>query len=557
MKTVTRRLLAAFALLVPFGGLEACGSGGEPTVGSQTNWLRLCEASAECGDLECLCGTCTRACEADSACAEGELGTCAGADTSGAIALCGGVAPSSGVCLPSCVEGSCPEGTSCQAGACLPVGEPSARVSLDPSVTYQALLGFGAGFGFDEGRIAGYSARTELLRQLFGEARFSMVRLRNPLEGGEDASALSVTAELLDAAAVELGQSPFVFLTSSSPPAALKANGARDCVDSDPDCTLVRDAEGAFDYAAFAEHWRSSLATYAVAGIEPDFVSLQNNADWLPGAEAGEACRLLPVEGTAPVTNSDGVTSDVRFAGYAEALAAVRAVTGAFDVSFAAPEAGSAVMVRGYADALPAGSYGALAFHLYGSDATNLGLDTLADVRAAAEAADAAVIQSEMVSSALDTAWLVHHTLVDGGAASYLAHLYVGTGGAGDTAALVDISGDEPAPTDNYHVLAHYSRSTAPGWRRIDAEADDATLRVSAFSAPDGGALTVVLFNTSTASVDVELGGGALPADALEGAQVTRTTLDGLERSVDLGVLPEQRVVRLPGHALVTVTTAE
>ncbi len=48
----------------------ACGTAGGPRVGSQTNWLRACQTDAECGELDCLCGACTRSCDTDTSCAD-------------------------------------------------------------------------------------------------------------------------------------------------------------------------------------------------------------------------------------------------------------------------------------------------------------------------------------------------------------------------------------------------------------------------------------------------------------------------------------------------------
>jgi hypothetical protein len=72
MKLSTWLVLGGLGL----GGLGACGKAGPgEQVGGGTHWLKHCSGSggsgAECGpELECVCGVCTAACEADSACAE-------------------------------------------------------------------------------------------------------------------------------------------------------------------------------------------------------------------------------------------------------------------------------------------------------------------------------------------------------------------------------------------------------------------------------------------------------------------------------------------------------
>ena len=46
-------------------------------VGTETNWLTLCEEESVCGDgLTCLCGLCTKKCESMEACGDGEISQC-------------------------------------------------------------------------------------------------------------------------------------------------------------------------------------------------------------------------------------------------------------------------------------------------------------------------------------------------------------------------------------------------------------------------------------------------------------------------------------------------
>src|SRR5512141_3428033 len=100
--------------------LLGCGpsSGGD----SQTNWLRVCQTDAQCGELRCLCGACTLPCTADTTCAGLSGSSCVLAADTGAIALCSGnTPPSAGLCVPRCQNGWCASGTTCVAGVCEPI----------------------------------------------------------------------------------------------------------------------------------------------------------------------------------------------------------------------------------------------------------------------------------------------------------------------------------------------------------------------------------------------------------------------------------------------------
>src|SRR5690606_27318194 len=126
----------------------ACSSGG-PQTGSQTNWLKSCQTSEECGEFACLCGTCTVSCEQDQNCGEGGAAVCVASTDRGAVAACDGNPPQRGMCLPSCDEGSCPQGASCVAGVCTASREATVQISVDPSNRYQTLIGFGASLAYD------------------------------------------------------------------------------------------------------------------------------------------------------------------------------------------------------------------------------------------------------------------------------------------------------------------------------------------------------------------------------------------------------------------------
>ena len=49
----------------------ACFDSHSTKVEGETNWLRICENGADCGDgLTCICGVCTRSCESDRECGD-------------------------------------------------------------------------------------------------------------------------------------------------------------------------------------------------------------------------------------------------------------------------------------------------------------------------------------------------------------------------------------------------------------------------------------------------------------------------------------------------------
>ena len=91
-----------------------CGQPQEGT-GTNTNWLRTCASTSECGSLACSCGHCTPACTSDSDCAP-LGGICSSADST--TLECQGT-PSARLCLPRCSSSTeCSSGQVCYRGAC-------------------------------------------------------------------------------------------------------------------------------------------------------------------------------------------------------------------------------------------------------------------------------------------------------------------------------------------------------------------------------------------------------------------------------------------------------
>lgn len=534
--------------------LGACRSE-SPSVGSQTNWLKVCEKPADCGEFDCICGVCTTSCSETTGCSELPDASCIAKTEPGVVAACDGKAGDTGMCLPSCEDEPCADGTECQAGVCLGAREAAAAVSIDVTTKHQALIGFGASLAYEETLIVNHPEKAALYDAMFLESGFDVIRFRNRIDGDNEAE-LAEPAEIISEAASRLGFEPTLFLTSGSPPASLKANGDRYCSNSDVDCTLIRDADGAFDYAGFAEYWRASLEAYEAAGIHPDFVSIQNNVNWVPEDEnAIEACRLLPEEGTTSITLPDGTSVDAEFPGYLEALAAVQAAVATLpqSYSFSGPETTTVAATSRYQESLA--DLGAVAFHLYGTgfdDESKMGLEELQSL---AGEAGIPSIQSEMQTTALDTAILAQLSLTLADSSAYLQQGFVGSDLSEDATSLIgaDATSFQKLPT--YHALSHFARSTDPGWIRVDAAIDATDVLSSAWLSPDEERITIILVNPGSEAVNVELSLPDEVAALLANASVVRTVFDGLERSTELGELSSSRVVRVPGKSIMTVAS--
>jgi glucuronoarabinoxylan endo-1,4-beta-xylanase len=544
--------LLAFLLVL------GCEPDSDPqAIDSQTNWLAFCQIDAQCGPRQCVCGVCTSTCNAEKDCAELKGTACVTADDVGAIAQCGGgrmPGPGPGLCLPRCNDAACAKGQMCVAGVCTPVPAPTASIQVDPRSRHQVLTGFGAAVAYSEQEITTHPRKDALYSTLFADLGLDVLRLRNRYGyPGEDD--LTSARDLLAAARSSLGRTPTIFLTSWSPPPALKANGDVTCSGNPDTCTLTKTPAGAFDYPAFAAYWRSALDAYTTAGVVPDYVGIQNNPNWVPTpSEVGAACKFLPVEGTASVF-AGGRNLTVRYPGFAQAQAAtLGAFAGAASVpKILAPETSDVESVASYVGALDASTLSAISHHLYGIDPESVDLSSLRAVGDLARQAGKPIFQTEMQADGFDTALLIHYSTTVEGASAYLqgSLASAGTGPATNPQALVGLTPGDFTVQEPYYSLKHFARYTDPGWTRIEASSTSPSLLVSSWQSPDAGALTLVLVNASTVDIDakLELVAGDWPTTS----HVTRTVFGGVERSAELGILSAERVLRVPGRSIATV----
>jgi len=552
MRSRWGRLSALLAMTCALG----CDPKASPqTIDSQTNWLRSCQTDAQCGDAKCLCGVCTSSCMDDSGCNGRRGAACVTAKEDGAIAQCGGARPpAAGLCMPRCDDNTpCADKQMCGAGACTPVPTPTASVVVDTQVLHQMLVGFGATVAYGEDEITSHPQKDALADTLFAQLGLDVLRLRDRFEHSGDDN-LSISKRLLDAATASLGHKPTLFMTSWSPPPALKANNDVQCSGNADTCTLTRTAAGDFDYAGFASFIRRSLDAYATAGIVPDYFGIQNNPNWLPtAAELGEACRFLPTEGSVTVPVK-GVNTTVRYPGFDKAQAATVQALAGLDAlpRILAPETSDFASMADYVPNLDFSEVEALSHHLYGIDPENVDLTALAAIGALAADNSRPVFQTEMQADGFGTTLFLHYTTVIEGASAYVQQTLTGsaTGPTANPQALVGLGTNNFTRQDPYYAFQHYALHTDPGWMRVDANSTSDSLLASAWLSPDGYELTVVLVNAGTTDIGAKL---SLANGGFTTSEITRTVFGAAERATPLGRLSKEGVLTLPPRAVVTV----
>lgn len=394
----------------------------------------------------------------------------------------------------------------------------TATVTLDTATTYQILEGFGAAVGWYQTTLSEHSKAAELYRILFPELGLDIVRFRNTYGRSEFGDALR-EKKILDGATAALGRRPKLLMTSWSPPAALKENAVEKC-NGEATCTLKRDTNG-FVYDAFAQYWLDALTAYANAGIVPDWVSIQNEPDFIP--YGWEGCKFAVAESTS-------------FPSYGKALEAVSAKLNGLSTvpKLVGPEVLGVHWnkLENYLPALDTSLLWAVVHHLYeqGNDEVwdwrSPGPDSFIPLMQSAKQAAGTlpIIQTEFqtdedngIDGGFETAWLIHNSLVEEGVSGWLYWDLVWGAGHG-LVSLPDTS--SYAIRDQYYSLRHYARFTDPGDVRIGATASNDSVRASAFRSPDQLRITVVVLNTGANEEHVGLDWGSLVPSSV---QVYRT----------------------------------
>jgi glucuronoarabinoxylan endo-1,4-beta-xylanase len=426
----------------------------------------------------------------------------------------------------------------------------SVVVTLSPEERHQTIEGFGASIAFYIDRAVG-NPPAGLYPIIFPELGLDILRFRNRYqrtEAGDGDTAQEV--EILRRATEALGRPPKLMLSSWSPPAPLKANGAERCRGND-DCTLKKE-NGQFVYGKFGDYWHDSLEHYASLGIVPEYVTIQNEPDFIP--PDWEGCKFEPTE-------------TERYPGYDRALEAVHQRVS--NLPSAPKLLGPEVIgvhwnkVQSYLRSTNLDLVYGVAHHLYekGDDGVwdwrKPGPDSFVEPMKSvvAPARNKPLFQTEFqtdedqgIEGGFETAWLIHNSLVEEGVVAFLYWNLVWKNPGG----LVSVEGSRYTIRDQYYSLKHYARFTDPGYVRIGARADSSDLKVSAFLSPTGDRLTVVLLNIGPTRVDSRLDPGGF---SVKSTAVYRTTYrpGKSEVWVDLGSVPATGVVPLPPRSVATV----
>lgn len=398
-------------------------------------------------------------------------------------------------------------------------GQTSAyeKITINPANSFQTMKGFGGSLAYYENWVTSHPKKAEIYNALFKELSIDILRVRNAY--GYDPGMTARVKEFADAAEISRGRPIDILSTSWGPPASLKSNNDRK---NGGTLKYIKTESGVkFDYAGFAEWWKSSLDDYNANGIFPTYISIQNEPDF---TATWESCLLRPAE---------LITSNDTIAGYNKALDAVfDSIAGRENRPlFLGPEnVGIGYnSVENYINQLDLSKLAGIGHHLYhgvneGNPYGSTDFKKVGDFHP-----EVPHYQTEY--SRGDWWYLIgvmYKSLHDENVVAYLYWDLAWTG-----AGLIDMdnpwnqgSWTDPqkgyTKTKEFYAFKQFSAFIHPNWKRIEATINNSDGKVLTFMSPQKDSLSMILINTSeTTSLQTVI---SMPNYSIDEAAVFRTS---------------------------------
>jgi glucuronoarabinoxylan endo-1,4-beta-xylanase len=416
----------------------------------------------------------------------------------------------------------------------------AATGTVDISLVYQELEGFGASGAFYENWLTAHPKKNEIYDVIFEQLGLDIYRLRNTYN--IDSGSIDNSAQIVAAAKL---RNPMIkiMISSWSPPASLKSN------DNRREGTLKKDAYGNYMYDEFADWWADSLADFAAHNIIADYVSIQNEPDFT--TPDWDTCEFIPTE-----------TTDL--AGYDQAFEAVYQELDSRMSELPkllAPETAGFIGFQSYIDAFidTNHAYG-YAHHLYNStsggsysspDSFITNMQYYASLYNYKPLFQTEYSRNSDFTDAMYTARHIHNSLVYEGVCAYFYWDLFWESPKGLVSLDYPWGNPSASYTINpvYYAFKQYSAFTDPSWSRVEASTDSGSLRISAFKSPDNTKLTIVIINIAAGGISLSL---SLEDFSQTSSAVYRTS--ATENTAYIGTFIEPGPLTLPARSITTIS---
>ena len=371
-------------------------------------------------------------------------------------------------------------------GTFVPEDNSPKTANIDITTKYQTIQGFGAAVAYYADWLTNHPYKSEIYKLLYTDAGLELLRMGNWYN--QPNFTTTNEASIITQASALLGHPVKVLISSWSPPANLKSNGSVD------GGTLIKTGTQ-YNYTGYAQYWFDALTAFKTAGINPTWVSIQNEPDYV---DTWATCKWAPAE-----TDS--------LAGYNKAFDAVysKIQTMTNPPLFIGPENTGIASngVQSYTSQMTSLDHlAAVAHHLYnGGSTTNPDSYNAQMAGLATSFPNKPRFETEFYGGSFaQAAWLLHNSLVTEGVSAYFHWGLIWP----DTNALIQVEdytnqGAWQYPhgynaNKYFYVLKHYSAYIRSGWQRVGDTINSTSVKVSAYTNPTNDSLTIVAVNTAT-----------------------------------------------------------
>ncbi|MFZ0471137.1 MAG: glycoside hydrolase family 30 beta sandwich domain-containing protein [Bacteroidales bacterium] len=367
-------------------------------------------------------------------------------------------------------------------------------LAVDPTVTYQEMIGFGGSLTWYSERIMTSPDKNKICQLLFEDMGMDIVRFKNNyypqgypavkttdvMENSGLKSLFTVTGQLNDIAKL-YNPGILTLISSWTPPSALKSNNNL------RQGTLKKEG-GAYMYEAFANYWVDMLDNLS---FNPDYISIQNEPSWI--TPDWETCEWRPTE-----------TAD--FPGYVNAFDLVYEKIGTRPnpPKLIGPEAENLGVSKFGGNTFEAFSdpirdkphLAAYAYHTYNWSATTPISETTSMLNMVRDNyGNKPCIMTEYSNfSWLKTAQFIINNINEANASAYLYWLMAWDDANALSMIRITNSGSFTV-TPFYYVMKHFAKNVDKGYDRVNATSSTSSIKFSAFANPSGTKITVVIVN--------------------------------------------------------------
>lgn len=440
------------------------------------------------------------------------------------------------------------------------------KYTLNLDEKHQTIDGFGGAFTWYSDQVFTTKNPNGLLDAAFTNAKMSIIRFKNEYSYYAEGNAGNVgpMVRIYEAAverAAKYGEEPTILLSCWSPPAKLKSNQSINGGGS-----LAKHEDGTYMYEEYARWWVDSVKFYRDCGIKIDYVSIQNECDFVASYDG---CEFAQVETSTQ-------------ASYAKAFLAVydafREEFGEDAPKMIAPETMSCEPRKLYAyikdiiETKPESIYG-VGYHLYVGGDSNEENNTVKydsflwnfmDMEKFFGEYGYARWQTEFFRGrGLQTAALINNAMVraDMNAYLYWSAVWPNDNADFECGALIGIQNGKKVNEDgwilcgDYYALRHFSEFIRPGYIRVEASIKDIAFKTSAYVSEDGKTAVLVVINLADEEETLQI-----PEEgySIAGSDIYQSVL-GIEDSSNnvlyqgIGALEAGNIVKLPGESITTI----